>query len=253
MVISFECTSGKRKAGSPWVEQMIGKHQRLPTHRLILISESGFTRPALAAADAAKDVEVATFAKATDVNWAACAERYERRRLRGFELKPIRMEVHWQPNAGSAGAQFTLERPTAFRKVETGQELNGPDFALDILRNPEVGRTVADRYFGDTKIAGVRGSAGAEALGAEAQIDVKWQPTDATWEIRFEHTTCQLETVVITAKVYIRDTPLMFSYKSLMGTQVAHTTVRRPFTNIRSNDRILIPHPAVFDPKQAPC
>jgi hypothetical protein len=35
-----------KKGASPWVEQMIGKHEELPTNRLVLVSERGFSAPA---------------------------------------------------------------------------------------------------------------------------------------------------------------------------------------------------------------
>jgi len=50
--ISVECIDHARRAGSPWVDQMHGKHQHLPTDRLVLASRSGFTGPAEAKARA---------------------------------------------------------------------------------------------------------------------------------------------------------------------------------------------------------
>jgi hypothetical protein len=44
-VIGVEATM--RKGSSPWVEEMIGKHADLPTDRLVLVAERGFSRPAL--------------------------------------------------------------------------------------------------------------------------------------------------------------------------------------------------------------
>ena len=44
MVLGVEATM--QKGSSPWVEQMIGKHEELPTDRLVLVAERGFSRPA---------------------------------------------------------------------------------------------------------------------------------------------------------------------------------------------------------------
>ncbi|WP_433678154.1 hypothetical protein [Nocardia sp. CA-119907] len=53
-IIGIECRDHPgRKQTIEWVEQMFGKHHLL-THKLILISSSGFTRPALAKAEALK-------------------------------------------------------------------------------------------------------------------------------------------------------------------------------------------------------
>ncbi len=50
MVVSVECRDRKRKADVQWVEEMKGKHERLPTNALVLISHSGFTKEATAVA-----------------------------------------------------------------------------------------------------------------------------------------------------------------------------------------------------------
>jgi hypothetical protein len=44
--IAIEVYAHKRKADTPWVESMHSKHSSLPTDKLILVSESGFTSPA---------------------------------------------------------------------------------------------------------------------------------------------------------------------------------------------------------------
>lgn len=46
-IISIEVIEQSRPAGQPWVEQMSGKHESLPTHKLVLVSNSGFSKPAL--------------------------------------------------------------------------------------------------------------------------------------------------------------------------------------------------------------
>ena len=47
VVISMEVRERSRPADLPWVQEMLGKHQDLPTNRLILVSKSGFTKQAL--------------------------------------------------------------------------------------------------------------------------------------------------------------------------------------------------------------
>lgn len=46
VLVSIECTKRGRKADVKWVEEMKGKHERLPTDILVLASESGFSREA---------------------------------------------------------------------------------------------------------------------------------------------------------------------------------------------------------------
>jgi hypothetical protein len=59
IVVGVEVTRAGRKATVEWVERMIGKHQNLPTDKLVLVAESGF-RPQ--ARDVARAAGVATFA-----------------------------------------------------------------------------------------------------------------------------------------------------------------------------------------------
>jgi hypothetical protein len=46
IIVSIEVTAKKRPVDTKWVEEMIAKHSCLPTDKLILISSSGFTKPA---------------------------------------------------------------------------------------------------------------------------------------------------------------------------------------------------------------
>ena len=46
VIVAVEATSGKRRADVEWVERMVGKHRNLPTDRLVLVSESGFSSKA---------------------------------------------------------------------------------------------------------------------------------------------------------------------------------------------------------------
>jgi (2Fe-2S) ferredoxin len=46
VTVSVEATSGSRRATVEWVERMVGKHRNLPTDRLVLVAEGGFTTQA---------------------------------------------------------------------------------------------------------------------------------------------------------------------------------------------------------------
>jgi hypothetical protein len=66
--MSVEVIDRSRRAGSGWVEEMAGKHQALATHKLVLVSRSGFTKPALAKAKARK-IEALTIKEAWATDW----------------------------------------------------------------------------------------------------------------------------------------------------------------------------------------
>lgn len=68
VVVSIECVDRKRPAGVPWVDQMIEKHTDLSTNKLVLVSASGFTDPAIRKADA-KGVETEALQGLVDRPW----------------------------------------------------------------------------------------------------------------------------------------------------------------------------------------
>jgi len=57
-IVSVEVVERGRKADQMWVEQMSGKHASLPTDKLVLVSNSGFTEPAVVKA---KSLKIGTY------------------------------------------------------------------------------------------------------------------------------------------------------------------------------------------------
>jgi len=53
-VIAIEAAAGGRPATVEWVEQMIGKHKNLPTDKVVLVAEAGFSKQARSLATAEK-------------------------------------------------------------------------------------------------------------------------------------------------------------------------------------------------------
>lgn len=47
VIVGIEATAIGRPATVEWVEQLIEKHRHLPTDRLVIVSENGFTAPGL--------------------------------------------------------------------------------------------------------------------------------------------------------------------------------------------------------------
>lgn len=66
--ISFEVRDRARKADISWIEEMHAKHEHLPTDKLVLVSRSGFTRPALDKAGF-YGMEAITFEEAFETDW----------------------------------------------------------------------------------------------------------------------------------------------------------------------------------------
>jgi hypothetical protein len=70
MVISVECTDRKRPVAVGWVEQMCCKHRDLPTHKLVLVSKSGYTKTALLKGRSL-GAELLSIEAAKQVDWAS--------------------------------------------------------------------------------------------------------------------------------------------------------------------------------------
>src|SRR4051812_30825959 len=58
-VIAIEAAARGRPATVDWIEQMIGKHHNLPTDKVVLVAEKGFSKQALVLARAENMVPLA--------------------------------------------------------------------------------------------------------------------------------------------------------------------------------------------------
>lgn len=77
IVISVECTDRKRPVSVEWVEQMCCKHRDLPTHKLVLVSKSGYTKAALSKGRAL-GAKLLSIEAAERVDWAKYVNRSSR-------------------------------------------------------------------------------------------------------------------------------------------------------------------------------
>jgi Restriction endonuclease len=69
LIISIECTAPGRAATVEWVREMLGKHEDLPTDKLVLVSSSGFSQEAKEIA-AAHRIEIISWKDAQSFNWS---------------------------------------------------------------------------------------------------------------------------------------------------------------------------------------
>lgn len=66
--LGIEVISWSRAADTPWVEKMRAKHDNLPTDKLILVSERGFSGPAMRKAEF-YGIETLTIEEACEADW----------------------------------------------------------------------------------------------------------------------------------------------------------------------------------------
>ena len=92
VVICVECTDRGRAADLNWVEQMKAKHERLPTHKLILASSSGLTKEAEKRA-AEYGFDTIALDEFTDESAAELSKLPEKLVSKTYTLEPTRVVV----------------------------------------------------------------------------------------------------------------------------------------------------------------
>jgi hypothetical protein len=92
VIISLECRDHKRPQSIGWIEEMHAKHSRLPTNVLVLVSSSGFTKNALAAAQS-YGIETIVSQDLTDERASEIAERAHRLLYTRLDLQVTSVRV----------------------------------------------------------------------------------------------------------------------------------------------------------------
>ena len=114
--ISVEAEAKSRKANVNFVEQKAKKHETLPTDRLILVSEKGFTESALEKA-ASLGIEAVTIEKALAADWDTAASIGETGYFARTKLKYVTfVHVIWRD-----GQRVRGQVPPSFLFRKMGQ------------------------------------------------------------------------------------------------------------------------------------
>jgi hypothetical protein len=143
VVLSVEVNDRSRRAGSGWVEEMAAKHQALLTNKLVLVSRSGFTKPAMKKAKA-RGIEALTIEEASATDWNL-ALRLEGQRV--FQLFNIRFSC----SAHLTGRSDWLPAPLSARVfLPSGEHPSVGDIVAFVLSNPTTKQAVL-AHFDSTK------------------------------------------------------------------------------------------------------
>jgi hypothetical protein len=135
ITISIECTDiKKRKATKEWVQEMKGKHDDLPTNKLVLASRSGFTAQAL---KKAQDHRIDTIA--LDVLDEKSAERI----FKLWSATPTKVVIG-AAASGNLEAQIIKVEPDFLIFDKEGQSLFPTAMFINMLLNS----TNANHQFG---------------------------------------------------------------------------------------------------------
>lgn len=95
ILIGIEVIDRSRPASSPWVESIAAKHADLPINKTILVSRSGFYKPALLKAESLK-MDTLTVQETTDLDWKAKIDK----------LKSVEMVSFLMPYVTDARINF---------------------------------------------------------------------------------------------------------------------------------------------------
>lgn len=89
VALGIEVIAWRRPADTPWIEKMRAKHENLPTDKLILVSESGFSEPARRKAEF-YGIETLTVDEACETDWPLVTALEE---TGVFEITTMNFEV----------------------------------------------------------------------------------------------------------------------------------------------------------------
>jgi hypothetical protein len=217
VIVSVECTKKKRRAGVGWVNEMIGKHQRLPTKLLVLASGSGFVKNAKAAADAAgvKLISMSTVSEATVRGMIGSLEK--------ADVAVTRLSVKQRLAYMKAAASL----PAMVLRADRGTLL----YDADGKEVKEVGR------FCDSIVesSGVLKAAGRQNdIGNPLSFQVEWKPKPDAALLHFQKTDSgelhPIERLVIEGEIETRTTQLSMQNASLDRTEISWGDVKMPFS-----------------------
>lgn len=139
MILSVEVRDRSRPAGSGWVEEMAGKHQALQTNKLVLVSRSGFTKPAIVKAKA-REIETLTIEEAFATDWNLVLQ-LEGRRV--FQL----FNISFSCKAHIVGRNDWLPAPFSAKLIMPSGELYSVgDFSASIVLNPSIKEAMISHF-----------------------------------------------------------------------------------------------------------
>lgn len=141
VTIGVECVDRVRKVDVEWVDQMRGKHEDLPTDRVILVSSSGFTPRALAKAEALGFVAL-SLEEAKGEDWTLIVGKLARVFV---DVVESQLDVSVVVRGDDGDDQLVpVERDLELRSV-SGGALAPVGAVVDVLvAMPEVGRVLME-------------------------------------------------------------------------------------------------------------
>jgi hypothetical protein len=225
LTISVECTTSTSRAATvEWVREMIGKHQDLPTDKLVLVSGSGFSHEAEEIA-AAHNIETVTFDEAPAYNWSSLIATL----AQSSSLKISRFDINvrsWSIrfcDSERARLQSTknLSLGTASRIYSEASEPMGTIQALvgSMLHDKSVVERVMRKWAKDRK----------------SELELTWTPPQGASVEDDQGNRFAFEAFLLSLHCDVESTPVSMSPAKYGDTEVAYGYVPDIFTGSTGN------------------
>lgn len=146
VTISIEATASTRAADVEWVEQMLKKHECLPTNRLVLVSETGFSERARKVAQAA-GASALSLAEAEELNWTEIVGKEASLEYQRYDFDPREVIAVLRNN--SVPPQCELQPETMLCDASGAEVEPALTSVLRALRDPRFGPQAMERANGD--------------------------------------------------------------------------------------------------------
>lgn len=207
--LGIEVIAWARPADTPWIEKMRAKHENLPTDKLILVSESGFSAPAKKKAEF-YGIETLTIEEACEADWPLITA------LEGsgiFEVTTLNFDIAAICQlANGAIEQLAIPRQTSF--PGTHGPITMDTFVRSILERDDIRNVIQDNLVG----------------GHEHDFWFSYSKPDGLWKFEIDGKRGQVIELRVGLKVLQSSTPVRFGCGKfrcvpfLSGTSTVKTT-----------------------------
>jgi len=205
VVLSVEVNDRSRRAGSGWVEEMAGKHQALQTNKLVLVSRSGFTKPAMQKAKV-REIEALTIEEACLTHWNL-ALRFEGHGV--FQLFNIRFSCSAHITGKSDWLPASLSATVI---LPGGERPSVSDIVAFVLSDPTIKQAVL-AHFDSTK---------------EQEYHAVYNPPEGTFFQEAPNIHRSLVRLSIDLRLDFQATPVQFASGRFRDREIAYGQATEP-------------------------
>ncbi|MEE4249970.1 MAG: hypothetical protein V2I38_05230 [Alcanivoracaceae bacterium] len=189
MTIGIEVVAWSRRAGTPWVEKMRAKHANLEIDKLVLVSQSGFSKPALKKASF-YNIECLTVEAACKTDWPKVAKLQSEG---VFQLTNFKFECSFICESQD-GSREKIEAPLDTTISTTAGTITLSDFVRSIIHRPEFKEAIYPHI----------------ESSSEQDFWFSYTEPGGLWQFEKEESFVQVQELRVTIKVLQCETPIQY-------------------------------------------